>query len=66
VNESDEEALKGLNYNLPELINLKTGKGMEIWIVSIILILAVYFLIKEKISVDLTSIGIMMVRICFC
>lgn len=38
---------------------------MEIWIVSIILIIAVYFLIMEKISVDLTSIGIMVLLVVF-
>lgn len=38
---------------------------MEIWIVSIILIISVYFLIMEKISVDLTSIGIMVLLVVF-
>ena len=31
---------------------------MEIWIVSAILVVALYFLISEKITVDLTAIGI--------
>ncbi len=31
---------------------------MEIWIVSAILIVALYLLISEKITVDLTAIGI--------
>ena len=38
---------------------------MDIWIVSIILIITVYFLIMEKISVDLTSIGIMVLLVVF-
>ncbi len=38
---------------------------MEIWIVSVILVIAVYFLIMEKISVDLTSIGIMVLLVVF-
>ncbi len=38
---------------------------MDIWIVSIILIIAVYFLIMEKISVDLTSIGIIVLLVVF-
>lgn len=38
---------------------------MELWIVSIILLIAIYFLIMEKISVDLTSIGIMVLLVVF-
>ncbi|MBU1172694.1 MAG: SLC13 family permease [Proteobacteria bacterium] len=38
---------------------------MDIWIVSIILIVTVYFLVMEKISVDLTSIGIIVLLVVF-
>ena len=38
---------------------------MDVWIVSIILIITVYFLIMEKISVDLTSIGIIVLLVVF-
>lgn len=38
---------------------------MDIWIVSGILILTIYFLIMEKISIDLTSIGIMVLLVVF-
>ncbi|PIE71789.1 MAG: SLC13 family permease [Deltaproteobacteria bacterium] len=38
---------------------------MDIWIVSTILIVAVYFLIMEKISVDLTAIGIIVLLVVF-
>ncbi len=36
---------------------------MDIWIISAILVLAVYLLITEKISVDLTAIGIMVLLV---
>jgi len=34
---------------------------MEIWIITTILIIALYLLISEKIPIDLTAIGIMVV-----
>jgi len=36
---------------------------MEIWVISAILILTLYLLITEKISVDLTAIGIMVLLV---
>lgn len=36
---------------------------MEIWIISVILLLALYLLITEKISVDLTAMGIVVVLV---
>lgn len=34
---------------------------MDVWIITLILLLTLYLLIKEKISVDLTAIGLMVV-----
>ncbi|SDO58436.1 Citrate transporter [Desulforhopalus singaporensis] len=36
---------------------------MDIWIVSAILLITIYFLVSEKISVDLTAIGIMVLLV---
>lgn len=38
---------------------------MDVWIISLILLLTLYLLITEKISVDLTAIGLMVVLVLF-
>ena len=48
---------------IPYLKNrtLFRGNQMDIWIVSLLLVCTLYLLISEKISIDLTAIGIMVV-----